>query len=310
MNSAKRIERSTFNLLISGIIFIIFEGIADSQNLIERDSIFSFRSQKGYFPMLVHNISEQATAPFHFTSKQWLETAAAAGITTSLIFADESIDKWARVQKQEHSWVKKSSPVITRFGSNYGIYTVCATGIISAAFRNEKGVQTSLLATQAFITSGIWVQIIKQIAGRERPKASYIFSGEKGGKWHGFLAKYLENNADDKSNFSYDSFPSGHTATAFSIATVFATQYNDKKGVPLICYSAASLVGLSRLTEHEHWSSDVFVGALIGYLSGKQVVKHFNKIYHSPPYNHQSENTRARISFTQSGNQAGILVIW
>jgi hypothetical protein len=41
-----------------------------------------------------------------------------------LIFADEGIDEWARVQKQKHQWVNKSSPFISEFGSNYGVYSV------------------------------------------------------------------------------------------------------------------------------------------------------------------------------------------
>jgi len=280
-------------------------------NFYKTDSIFSFRSKKGYFPSLIHNIGEQAAAPFHFTTKQWIYTGVAAGITTALIFADENIDEWARVQKQEHRWVNKSSPFISEFGSNYGVYSVVASCLISAAFKNEKGVQTSLLATQAMITSGIWTQIIKQLTGRERPKASYIFSHLEGGRWHGPLSRFLEESADDRSGFSYDAFPSGHTATAFSIATVFATQYSDHKAVPVLFYSAATLVGISRLTEHEHWGSDVFVGALLGYLSGKQVVKHYNKTHQNTLSSFQFEQkNRREITFTQYGNQLGVSIIW
>ena len=71
----------------------------------------------------------------------------------------------------------------------------------------------------------------------------------------------------------YDAFPSGHTSMAFSIATVYAKMYDDYLAVPVIAYSAASLVGLSRLTEHAHWASDVFVGAVLGYCCGNQAVK-------------------------------------
>jgi len=280
-------------------------------NFYKTDSIFSFRSKKGYFPSLIHNIGEQAAAPFHFTTKQWIYTGVAAGITTALIFADENIDEWARTQKQKHQWVNKSSPFISEFGSNYGVYSVVASGLISAAFKTEKGVQTSLLATQAMITSGLWTQIIKQLTGRERPKASYIFSQVEGGRWHGPLSRFLGESADNRSGFSFDAFPSGHTATAFSIATVFATQYSDHKAVPVLFYSAATLVGISRLTEHEHWGSDVFVGALLGYLSGKQVVKHYNKIHQNTLSSFQSEQKKRReITFTQYGNQLGISIIW
>ena len=282
-----------------------------SANFYKTDSIFSFRSKKGYFPSLVHNIGEQATAPLRFTAKEWIITGAAVGITAALIYADEDIDEWARIQKQKHNWVNKSSPFISEFGSNYGVYSVIAAGLISAACKNGKGVQTSLLATQAMITSGIWTQIIKQLTGRERPKASYIFSHIEGGRWHGPLSRFLEKSADDRSGFSYDAFPSGHTATAFSIATVFATQYKNIKAVPVICYSLATAVGISRLTEHEHWASDVFVGALLGYVCGKQVVRHFNRIHQNSGTLMPSESrNKAEITFIQDGNQFGLSIVW
>lgn len=282
-----------------------------SASFYRTDSIFSFRSPKGYFPSLIHNFGEQAAAPFHFRGRQLIYTGVAATITTALIFADEDIDAWARTQKQKHRWVNASSPFISEFGSNYGLYVVCASGLINAAFKNEKGVQTSLLATQAFVTSGVWTQIIKQLTGRERPKASYIFSHIEGGKWHGILSKYLEGSPDDKSKMSYDAFPSGHTATAFSIATVFATQYSDIKAIPVFCYTAATAVGISRLTEHEHWASDVFVGALIGYLSGKQVVQNFRRTHPDSRdlYIPEKKNLR-QITFIQYGNQVGFSIVW
>jgi membrane-associated phospholipid phosphatase len=108
--------------------------------------------------------------------------------------------------------------------------------------------------------------------------------------------------------YTFDAFPSGHTATAFSIAAVFASQYNETKVVPILFYSGATLVGISRLTEHEHWASDVFVGALLGYLSGKQVVNHYNKL-HQAQFQ-QNQNPKPEVSIIQEGNQMGFLVRW
>jgi membrane-associated PAP2 superfamily phosphatase len=329
------------NLLILGLVFLSCCGIGHSQNHILTDSvnsqsgssfkvnqyidnnyqksvkfyipdsIFSLRSPKGYVPSLIHNFGEQTTSPLHFKTKQWLITGASVGLTATLILSDNFIDKWARTQKQNHNWINKSSPVITQLGSSYSVYSVVAAGVICAAFKNEKGVQTSLLATQAMITSGLWVQLIKQLTSRERPKASYIFSGSEGGKWHGPFAKFIEKSADDRSRLSYDAFPSGHTATAFSIATVFASQYNNTKVVPVISYSLASLVGLSRLTEHEHWSSDVFVGALLGYVCGKQVVAHYNRTQQNTLTSESPKSKiKSELTFIQFGNQVGISLKW
>jgi len=270
--------------------------LKQSDNFYKTDSIFSFRSPKGYFPSLLHNFGEQATAPLHFKTKQWLITGAATGITVGLIIIDNDIDDWATVQKDKHKWVDKSSPFITEFGSNYGIISVAAFGLTSAAFKNKRGVQTSLLATQAIITSGIWAQLIKHIACRERPFSAYINSRSEGGHWYKPFTQFDQDFVPKKPGSSFDAFLSGHTATAFSIATVFATQYKDIKAVPIISYTAATLVGISRLTEHEHWASDVFAGALLGYVCGKQVVSHYNKT-HKDSLTYKQSKIKTELTF-------------
>jgi membrane-associated phospholipid phosphatase len=278
-----------------------------SNNFYRTDSIFSFCSRKGYIPSLLHNFGEQATAPFHLTKKQYIITGLAIGIDAVLIHFDNEVDEWARIQKQKHNWVNRSSPVITQFGASYGLYAVVATGLLSASFKNEKGVQTSLLATQAIITSGVWVRIIKLITGRERPEATYIYSNTKGGIWYGPFAQFDHDLAVNKPGSSFDSFPSGHTATAFSIAAVFATQYKDSRIIPVLSYSLASLVGISRLTEHKHWSSDVFAGAFIGYLCGKQVVSHYNKTHQNLINSISSKlNVKPELTVIQYNNQLGV----
>lgn len=282
-----------------------------SENFYKTDSIFSFRSQKGYFPSLLHNFGEQATAPFHFKTKQWLITGAAIGITAALIHVDNEIDDWAKVQKQKHNWVNKSSPVITGFGANYSYLSVASIGLISASFKNQKGVQTSLLATQALITSGFWAQLIKNLTGREDPRITYTNSKLEGGKWYGPFAQYDQDLAIKKPTASFDAFPSGHTAAAFSIATVFASQYSNIKAIPIISYSMATLVGISRLTEHQHWASDVFVGGLLGYVCGRQVVAHYNKTHQNAVSPIPSKSKiKTELTLIQYENQVGFYLRW
>jgi hypothetical protein len=341
MNFSKIISGLLSYIILSGLVLLTFPSIVYSQtnlpadsiflqsesslatkqnnfsiqeasaNFYKTDSIFSFRSPKGYIPSLFFNLGEDVKAPFHYKTKQWFITGAAVGITAALLFADEDIDKWARTLKERHYWINKTSPVVTKFGGSAGVYTLVAAGLISAAFKNEKGVQTSLLASQAVINSGITGYIIKNITGRERPKAAYIYSQQDGGKWNGPFGRYTQVLPYKRSAFAFDAFPSGHTSTAFSIATVFATQYSDKKGVPLFCYTAATAVGISRLTEHEHWASDVFFGAVLGYLSGKQVVRHFNKLHQNIPTDIRSEfKKKKEMTFFQEENKIGLLVKW
>jgi hypothetical protein len=63
------------------------------------------------------------------------------------------------------------------------------------------------------------------------------------------------------------SFPSGHSAGAFTVAAVFSHYYGWKWGVPL--YAAAGFIAVSRVEMGKHWPSDVAAGATIGLLAGR-----------------------------------------
>jgi membrane-associated phospholipid phosphatase len=254
---------------------------------LQRDSVFSLRSAKGYVPSLFINFGEQFLSPFRMNARDWLWTVGVASATAALLHYDYHIDEKVRHWKDQSDPVRMASPVITEFGNTYGIGVVGACGIIGLAAKDRKLFQTSLLASQAAITSGVWVRILKYCTSRERPSASYTSDASKGhvgGYWYGFFKQYDTSVTSIGRDISYfDAFPSGHTSTAFAIASVFAMQYSNVKAVPVIAYSLAALVGISRMIEHTHWSSDVFVGAWTGYLCAKQVVHQHRKVFQKDP---------------------------
>jgi len=67
----------------------------------------------------------------------------------------------------------------------------------------------------------------------------------------------------------YNSFPSGHTATAFSGATFLHKEYGQYRNpmYSVFGYTMAAATGIGRQLNNRHWISDVLVGAGIGILS-------------------------------------------
>lgn len=62
-----------------------------------------------------------------------------------------------------------------------------------------------------------------------------------------------------------NSFPSGHTATAFMCATMLHKEYGWRSPwISFAGYSIASITGASRIMNHRHWCTDVLGGAVIG----------------------------------------------
>ncbi len=66
-----------------------------------------------------------------------------------------------------------------------------------------------------------------------------------------------------------NSFPSGHTATAFAAATILHKEYGLTRSpwYSIAGYSVATATGICRILNNRHWVSDVLVGAGIGILA-------------------------------------------
>ena len=209
---------------------------------------------------------EMWTAPFHLDGKGLLTFGAVLAATGMLIANDEAIYKGFKAFQADHSWADKASPVLTLLGDwglDCGIAGVFFLGGVLA--RDRRARDTGLMAWETLLHTGLLVQVVKHLAGRQRPSVA-------GGSdhWHG-PAAFFKRYQGYFSN--YDSFFSGHTVSAWGLATVIAENYRHRSWVPPLCYGLATLAGLSRLTEDAHWLSDVFLGAVIGYAVGKMVVR-------------------------------------
>jgi len=124
------------------------------------------------------------------------------------------------------------SPAVAAFGMKLG-------GVESAHNLKDMAI---IYALSNVLETGI-IFTGKNITGRERPDAS--------------------NN---------QSFPSGHTATAFVAAEFLHQEYKDKSvWISVGGYAMASFIGVARIYNDKHWLSDVITGAGVGILSTKAV---------------------------------------
>lgn len=77
-------------------------------------------------------------------------------------------------------------------------------------------------------------------------------------------------NVERPDGSSFNSFPSGHTATAFMGAEILWQEYKDQSvWYGILGYSLAITTGAFRVYNDRHWVNDVIMGAGIGLLSTK-----------------------------------------
>lgn len=219
--------------------------------------------------LLLDDFKQQALSPFHVNKRGWITGAAFTALTVGVGFLDKPIQQSAVRFRNNNDWSRSYSHTLTNIGGLYEVVPFAGIAALGFAFKNEKLRTTTYLAMQSYITSTVWSTLFKTVSGRTRPANFDPNSPENEPRFHGPFYKLPYGNNS--------SFPSGHTTLAFAAATVYAKEYKYIPVVPVISYTVASLISLSRITENRHWATDVITGAALGYLSGTQVVNNYHR---------------------------------
>ena len=80
------------------------------------------------------------------------------------------------------------------------------------------------------------------------------------------LKAIRDNDCPNGKNWAW---PSGHTSSSFTVASVLDEFYGPKVGIP--AYALASLVGYRMMDTGDHWASDVVFGAALGWVVGHTI---------------------------------------
>jgi len=210
------------------------------------------------------------TAPFRIRQRDVAPLLVLTAATAFLIAGDEGIRDGVQDFVARNTWVSGTADAVDEMG-NLGAWATAGAffgaGII---FKDLKARETGYLAASAMLQTFLVDNFFKGLTGRQRP---FFADGED--HWSGLVAFWKRFDKDEEAR--YVSFPSGHTANAFALATVVAMQYRDEPWVPVLAYTVAASVGLSRMALDRHWASDVLVGAVVGHFVSRLVVRNHRR---------------------------------
>lgn len=218
------------------------------------------------YPSLAQTSAELPVHAQPQSNKTGLTILGAMAMTFVLIYTDQKTYDLTYTWKESNSVFKTLSPIVTEIG--HGSFSLGTFGgFLAYGFLadNERAIKTGEIGLESFLLSGITVHFIKRMTGRERPSSST----STGGTWYGPTA-FFQGREREHGQARYDAFPSGHTASAFAMATVLSDMYPEP-WVSYISYTLATGVAVTRISESTHWASDCFLGAIIGYGSAKLV---------------------------------------
>jgi hypothetical protein len=201
-------------------------------------------------PFLKHLASDQKafwTSPARFRAADLKWILPGAGITAAFIASD--------------SWVSKQVPdkpnQLTRslHISDYTTYSMIGIGgsafLLGHMTHNDHLQETGLLSGEAAINSTAVTYLFKEITQRQRP---------------------FEGNGHGSFFQGGGSFPSEHSAVAWSIASVWAHEYPGALS-QIAAYGMASAVTLTRVTAKQHFPTDAVIGSVLGWYFGRQVYR-------------------------------------
>ena len=203
---------------------------------------------------LLHDEKAIFTSPFHINrdnAKWWILFGTA---TAALIATDKKVSDTL----PQTTGFTGPSTWTSRIGADYTLYPAWSLFYsVGKIGDNPRARDTGRIGIEAMLDSEIAVNILKAISQRPRPEIKgqsvAFFSGG-------------------------DSFPSGHSIMSWSLARVISREYSDQKWIPILAYSLASTVSVSRWGGRRHNPSDVLVGSAMGFFIGDFVYGH----HHAP----------------------------
>lgn len=185
------------------------------------------------------SITMSTTKKLHFNYKALIIPTALIGYGIIGIESDQIqlFNKQIRDEVTEDIDEKISIDDFSQYAPAVSVYALNLAGIKG---KNNLRNQSVIIATSYLILSST-VLGLKSITKVERPDGS-----------------------------SKNSFPSGHTATAFAGAEFLRQEYGDQSvWYGIAGYAVATGTGLFRMYNNRHWLTDVAAGAGIGILSTK-----------------------------------------
>jgi len=202
--------------------------------------------EKQFFKNILRDQKAIWTAPLslHKADAKWI---VPAGIGTMALFTTDRItgDEIAEFD------LSKASRILSYPGSIYGVTAAASTFyLIGRKKHDERARETGILIAEGAIDSVIVVRALQVTTQRGRPQTGRERS------------EFFDGGS---------SFPSGHSAQAWTMATIVANEYHDNRAVKIAAYGIASAVSVARFTGGKHYISDVVVGSALGYGIGKYV---------------------------------------
>jgi len=227
-------------------------------NLGKRENSFSnLLNENDLEEILKKDKERRIFIPLSLDNQELLTLAAATSLGIVAFKNDQEITNY--ITKNQTNVANTLETVGNFMGSGYPMIGIAAGSyFMGVVLEDNKLKKVGLFIVGAELAQAIVTTAVKESFGRVRPREGQ--------------GPYAFFEAGNKSFFS------GHTATAFTLATVISEMYKDDYPVvPWVAYGVAAVTAYARVHDEAHWASDVIIGAVAGHLVAKLFMDAFNK---------------------------------
>ncbi|HET9424652.1 MAG TPA: phosphatase PAP2 family protein [Gemmatimonadaceae bacterium] len=210
------------------------------------------------------------TSPFRADARDWLTAGIVVAGSAAVMPLDDNIDRW--MVKHQNSALWSPLKELRQGGKGFsGKYITPAAGgvlIYALATKNTK-IQEGIFGCLASYVSGSVVRnyVLYALVGRERPnprKDSVTVPPAEEGDQYNFTVP------GEFDNWGMHSMPAGHAANILACASFLNNRFEMGYVEPAL-YLVSAGIGVGRLVDRRHWTSDTFVGLAFGYAIGRHV---------------------------------------
>jgi membrane-associated phospholipid phosphatase len=208
-------------------------------------------------------------SPLHSSAKDWVTAGLIVLGSAAVSPFDDNIDNWFVRHHENGAWSALdefregghafSGKTITPVAA--GVYVI---GLVTKNSGIRDGVWGCVASYAA--ESVVRSQIMYRMIGRERPdsvRTEHVLAPSQQGDQYRF-------SFPGGSAWGRHSLPAGHVANVTACASFLSRRF-DNPYITVPAYAIALGVGVGRMVDRRHWTSDTILGVVFGYAVGKEV---------------------------------------
>jgi membrane-associated phospholipid phosphatase len=213
------------------------------------------------------------SSPFRASGKSWSDAGLVVLASAAATPIDDDIDRWMLAHQKSWIWtpIQPFREGGIAFNGRYA--TPAAIGLLGYALLTKNtDVQDGMFGCLSAYTSTSVVRsyVVYPLVGRDRPG---------GGKdtpppppaHEG--SQYAFHVPGDMNDWGEHSLPAGHITNVMGCATFLSNRFQIGSVASALMYTAVGGIGLGRLVDRRHWTSDTILGIAFGYAAGREVAK-------------------------------------